>query len=219
MKKAIRAIIIVILILAAATAVYAISVDLYVRNAYEDRILPIEDAAKLEDIDAVVVLGCQVKADGTPSSMLSDRVATGVDVYNTGVAPVLFMSGDNEKPEYNETGKMYLLAVERGVPGSVIEIDPYGLSTYDSMWRLKNVYGCKRILVVTQEYHLRRAIYDAEKMGMEAWGVSASVRTYAGQTFRDIREILARNKDFLFTWFMPDPKYATQKIITINDIP
>ena len=201
MNRIVKRAIAVVVIIAALCAVYAIAVDLYVKNAYSDRIITAQEAAKLGDIDAIIVLGCQVKADGTPSHMLSDRVDTGVKVFELGAAPVLFMSGDSQRETYDETGKMRELAVGQGVPEESIQLDPLGLSTYDSMKRAKEEYGFKRILIVTQEYHLYRALFDAQKLGLEAWGVSASIRTYSGQTMRDLREILARNKDFILTLF------------------
>lgn len=167
----------------------------------DERILSADEAAELENIDYVLVLGAGVKADGTPSDMLHDRVLTAVNVQAIGQSAPLLMSGDNQNPDYDEVSAMVALAVELGKEESLIETDRLGLSTYESVTRARELYGAERIIIVTQEYHLYRALYIAEQMGIEAFGVSADVRTYRGQTFREVREILARCKDFLLLQF------------------
>ncbi len=164
----------------------------------KERILSPDEAAALTEVDCILVLGCQVKPDGEPSHMLHDRVMQGVDLYQSGAAPVLFMTGDSQRENYDETGAMKTLAVASGVPSEAIVTDPYGLSTYDSILRAKEVYGYDKILVVTQEYHLYRAIYIAEQNGIEAYGVASDPRPYAGQIFREVREVAARAKDFFY---------------------
>ena len=165
------------------------------------RVLSLDEAASLSDIDCILVLGAGVKADGTPSDMLHDRVLTAVDVRAAGQGAPLLMSGDNQRPEYDEVGAMVTLAVELGTDVSVIETDRLGLSTYESIARAAALYGVEHMVIVTQQYHLYRALYIAEQMGIEAYGVSADVRTYRGQTMRDAREVLARCKDFFAVSF------------------
>ena len=103
-------------------------------------------------------------------------------------------------------------AVDMGVPEDAVFCDHAGFSTYESMVRANKVFGIENAVVVTQSYHLYRALFDAESFGIDAYGVSADVRRYLGQTNRNIREIIARNKDFLFCVFKPDPKYLGEKI-------
>ena len=165
------------------------------------RVLSLDEAASLSDIDCILVLGAGVKADGTPSDMLHDRVLTAVDMRAAGQGAPLLMSGDNQRPEYDEVGAMVTLAVELGTDVSVIETDRLGLSTYESIARAAALYGVEHMVIVTQQYHLYRALYIAEQMGIEAYGVSADVRTYRGQTMRDAREVLARCKDFFAVSF------------------
>ena len=172
----------------------------------KERILSLDEVAALTEVDCILVLGCQVKPDGEPSHMLHDRVMQGVALYKEGVAPVLFMTGDSRQETYDETGTMKALAVASGVPAEAIVTDPYGLSTYDSILRAKEVYGYGKILVVTQEYHLYRAIYIAVQNGVDAYGVASDPRPYAGQIFREAREVAARVKDFLFCHFEPEPE-------------
>ena len=152
-----------------------------------------------EKYDCILVLGALVRGD-TPSDMLADRLDVAIGLYFDGVAPVLLMSGDGESPEtYDEVKVMRSYAIEAGVPEDDIVCDPYGLSTYDSVKRAKEVYKYSKICVVTQKYHLSRALYIADKLGFSALeGHSADLDTYRGQFFRDVREILARFKDFFY---------------------
>ena len=87
-----------------------------------------------------------------------------------------------------------------------------GFSTYESIYRAKEIFGADKVIIVTQEYHLHRALYVAKSLGIDAYGVSADYRTYAGQIGRDLREILARNKDFITSIFKPEPTYLGESI-------
>ena len=184
-------------ILVVLLAAVLLSINHIVVSSTRDRVLREERAAALTDVDYVVVLGAGVKADGTPSDMLHDRVLTATRLIAAGGDGVLLMSGDNQHESYNEVAAMVSLAVSLDVSEERIETDRLGLSTYESLSRAKELYGAKRIVIVTQQYHLYRALYIADQLGMEAYGVSADVRTYRGQTYRDVREIAARCKDFL----------------------
>ena len=172
-------------------------------------ILTPDEAEKLEGVDCIIVLGCQVKKD-VPSDMLYDRIVTGVDLYRRGVSEVLFMSGDSRMKHYDEVGVMKRVACEKGVPEDAVDCDGYGLSTYDSIYRAAKLYGCKKAVIVTQEYHLYRAVYIAKKMGLEAYGVSASIRRYRGQKFQNAREAAARVKDFAFSLIVPDAEMGLE---------
>ena len=148
-----------------------------------------------------MVLGASVFADGTPSSILQDRLDDGIALYRSGVAPKLIMSGDNSTIAYNEVKAMKDYAVSQGVPSEDVFCDHAGFSTYESMYRAKHVFGAQRIVVATQTYHLYRALYAAHGLGLEAIGVPSDYRTYAKQTQYDLREIPARTKDFFKTLF------------------
>lgn len=167
-----------------------------------------EYAPENGNADCILVFGALVRDDGTLSDMLRDRVTTGVRLYKAGAADKIIMSGDSEFDGYDETGAMKRYAMESGVPEKDIICDPYGLSTYDSIWRAKNVYGMKNVLLVTQEYHLYRALYISDKLGLDAIGCSADLDTYSGQLIRDIREIAARAKDFFLVQTGGTPKYT-----------
>jgi len=151
---------------------------------------------KSAHFDLVIVLGCGVNANGEPSHMLYDRIKTGVELYQKGLCDAILMSGDRrEDGSYDEVTVMQRCAKEMGVPEEKILVDPYGYSTYESIANLAASYPQKRVLIVTQEYHLYRSLYIAEKLDVEALGVSADLRPYTKQLYRDVREVLARVKD------------------------
>lgn len=204
MKKWIRRILTGGCILAFLGILILAGMNLYVVKTTEEGILA-ADAVPGEDWDCVLVLGAGVRPDGSPSDMLYDRVRTGLDLYHGGVSRKLLMSGDHGRAEYDEVGCMLTLALEDGVPAADVFLDHAGFSTYESLVRAKEVFGVDSLVIVTQKYHLYRALYIAESLGMEAVGVPADLRSYAGQFMRDIREIIARGKDVLSVWIGADP--------------
>lgn len=203
-RKKLKKTILLLLILAIAAPFL---INGWVVTSTKSRILTTEDAAALENVDCIVVLGCAVRPDGTPSPMLAERLQKSVELYEAGAAPKLLMSGDNGQVEYNEVAAMGNYALQKGVPSYDIFLDYAGFSTYESMYRAKAIFQAEKVLIVTQKYHLHRALYIAKALGLEAYGVSSDTQVYAGQMNRDIREILARNKDFLTSIFKPKPTY------------
>ena len=180
-------------------AVTVLIINATVVASARGRILDTDAAVELSDVDYIVVLGAGVKPDGTPSDMLHDRVITGVGIVEAGSDAPLLMSGDNQHEDYNEVAAMVNLAVSLDVPSEDIATDRLGLSTYESLVRAKEQYGARRIVIVTQQYHLYRALYIADTLGLDAYGVSADVRAYRGQLYREIREVAARCKDAIFS--------------------
>lgn len=192
-----------------ASAIFLLSVSVAVCNKTEDRIVTAEFLSETGmQFDCILVLGCRVWEDGRMSDMLSDRVSVGVSLYKNGLSNTILMSGDSEHAEeYDEVGAMKRAVIDAGIASDAVLTDPYGLSTYDSLIRLRDIYGAERVLIVTQEYHLYRALYIAEKLGMEAFGVSADLQPYRNQFMRDLREIPARCKDVYYALAQPKPKY------------
>ena len=182
-----------------------------------DQIISTEEAEKLKDIDCILVLGCFVKDDGRPSDMLFDRLTRGVELYDLGAAPKLLMSGDHGREEYDEVAAMKQFAIDEGIPSEDVFMDHAGFSTYESIYRAKEVFQADKILIVTQEYHLYRALYIANRLGLEAYGVSSDYHTYVGQFMRDFREILARTKDCVTCIFKPEPTYLGDAIPIFGD--
>lgn len=156
------------------------------------------------DADCILVLGASVRENGSPSLMLRDRLDTSIGLYEIGVSDRLLMSGDHSSPYYDEVTAMKSYAVEAGIPSTDIFLDHAGLSTYESIYRAKYVYGAQRIVIVTQSYHLYRALYLADALGLEAVGVSCDTVRYNGQILRDVREVAARVKDYFYGILKPE---------------
>ena len=173
----------------------------------------LSDTPKYTDsFDAIVILGAGVRPGGVPSDMLRDRLEVGNELYFAGYSDKMLMSGDHMGRDYDEVSVMKRYATEAGVPSSAVYLDHAGLSTYDSIWRLANIYGAKKVLLVTQSYHLPRALYLANAFGIEAYGLSADLRPYRAQIYRDLREILARGKDIVLSLVKPSATYVGEPI-------
>ena len=175
------------------------------------KILPEADAYN-RDADCILVLGAGVRADGTPSHMLEDRLLVGIGLYENAAAPKLLMSGDHGSPDYDEVNTMKSFAVSHGVDPDDVFMDHAGFSTYESLIRARDVFGAKNVVIVSQEYHLYRALWLAEALGLKAVGVPADLRTYIGQGIREAREIAARCKDFAVGYLEPAPTYLGDPI-------
>ncbi len=211
-----KRLLIIAAVLAALAAGTVFVPDIIVVSSAKDRIITADEAAELENTDCVLVLGAGVR-DGNPTPMLRDRLITGISLYKSGAAPKIIMSGDHGREDYDEVNVMKSYAVENGVPDGDVFMDHAGFSTYDSVYRAKAVFEADSIIIVTQKYHLYRALYIAERLGVNAVGVSADLDDYSGQLKRDLREIAARDKDFFSCLFKPEPKYLGEKIPVSGD--
>ena len=211
-KKLLRIILAIVLVLAVFGASTVAIVDAHVVSVAKPQILSVEQTAELSDVDCIIVLGCQVRADGSLSDMLKDRLLRGVELYHSGCAPKILMSGDHGRTNYDEVNAMKQFAMDNGVVSEDVFMDHAGFSTYETMYRAKEIFQAKKVVIVTQEYHLYRAVYIASELGMEAYGVSADLRSYSGQVKRDVREVLARCKDFAMCLFKPEPTYLGDAI-------
>ena len=194
-----------------------LGINAYVVRSTKPQILSPADAAGLTDVDCILVLGCYVNEDGEPSAMLSDRLKRGVALYNTGAAPKLLMSGDHGRYTYDEVTAMRQYALNEGIAAADIFMDHAGFSTYESVYRTRDIFQAKKIIIVSQEYHLYRALHIANALGLEAYGVDANYRSYSGQFYRDVREILARNKDVVKCIFKPEPTFLGDAIPIFGD--
>ncbi len=213
-KRLIIKIIIVILIIGAVGLAAVFGINGYVVASEKNRIISADEAAKLENVDCIIVLGCYVD-NTTPSAMLEDRLLQGIELYNSGASGKIIMSGDHGRTTYDEVNAMKQFAIDRDIPSEDIFMDHAGFSTYESMYRARDIFAAKKVIIVTQRYHLYRALYVAEKLGLNAYGVASDPRGYYGQTYREAREVLARNKDFLLSIFRPEPTYLGD-VIPVN---
>lgn len=207
--KIIKKLISAILCIAILCGAVALGIDFYVKKSMEKYVLTPETAGS--GYDCILVLGCGVRGK-TPSHMLEDRLLQGIELYENGASPKMLMSGDHGREYYDEVNVMKDFAADRGVASEDIFMDHAGFSTYESMYRAKEIFKAEKVLIVTQDYHLYRAIYDARALGLEAYGVASNPRSYSGQLYRDIREILARNKDFIYCIIQPEPTYLGEAI-------
>ena len=207
MKKVLKYGIIAIIII----AVIVININLYVKISTNKKILKEEDYKKLSDIDCIIVLGAGIW-NNKPSPMLEDRLLEGINLYKNNVSNKIIMSGDHGRAEYDEVNTMKNYAIEKGVKSEDIFMDHAGFSTYESIYRAKEIFKAKKVVIVTQKYHLYRALYIAKQLDLEAYGVGADPRQYVGATYREIREILARDKDFIKCIIKPNPTYLGETI-------
>ena len=200
-------------------AVVAIGINIYVIKSAEEQIAATFDSysdtlqqAELDrlkalDADCIMVLGASVYPDGTPSPMLKDRLDAGIQLYHAKVADKLLLTGDDGQKEYNEVSVMHDYAIDNGVREEDIFLDHAGFSTYESIYRAQDIFECQSMVIVTQEYHLYRSIYGGKRKGIKSLGVAANQDQYKAQGFREIREIVARNKDFVMWVFKPNPTF------------
>ncbi len=204
--------VVLVLLFALLFAIALLSLNAAIKSVTKDRILSPQTAAQLGDIDCILVLGCHVR-----SQYLADRLTTAFGLYDMGASPKLLMTGDHGREVYDEVNYMLDKAEEHGIERKDVFTDHAGFSTYESIYRAKEIFGAERIIIVTQEYHLYRALYIAEKFGIEAYGVSASLHGYGSQDYQDFRESLARFKDFFYALIKPEPTFLGESIPISGD--
>lgn len=162
--------------------------------------------------DCVIALGAMVWGKETLCPMLEDRVLGAIDVYERSGAKKILMSGDHGRKDYDEVNAMKKYAVGKGVPADDVFMDHAGFSTYETMYRARDVFQAQKVIIVTQRYHLYRAVYIARALGLEAYGVASDPRPYSSMVYNNARECLARVKDFFTTITKPEPTYLGEAI-------
>ena len=187
------------------------SLNIYVVNNTKNEIVKEENVSNIEGVDCILILGAGIWGD-KPSPMLEDRLKEGIVLYKQGTTKKIIMSGDHSREDYDEVKIMKEYAESEGVPSEDIFIDHAGFSSYDSVYRAKEIFGVQKMIIVTQKYHLYRSLYIAKKLGIEAYGIESNLRTYPGQVFREIREILARDKDYFKCIMKPEASIMGEKI-------
>lgn len=207
MKKILKYGITIIIII----VIIVLGINLYVKKSTSKQIINENNCAKLSDVDCIIILGAGIWED-KPSPMLEDRLLEGIKLYQNNVSDKIIMSGDHGRKEYDEVNIMKNYAIEKGIPSENIFMDHAGFSTYESIYRARDIFKAKKIVIVTQKYHLYRALYIANQLGIEAYGVGADPRQYVGAAYRELREILARDKDFVKCIFKPKPTYLGDTI-------
>ena len=185
-------------------------ININIVQNFDDKIYSLDRLNEITEdkYDCILILGAGVRADGTPTPMLRDRLLTGYEAYINNTDAKIFLSGDSEHDNYRETDAMKSYLLSLGVPEKNIICDGYGLSTYESIWRANNVYGYYNILIVSQKYHLYRALYISNELGINAYGLDGALELYGKQPYYTAREYLARIKDVFYAELNPDPYYT-----------
>ncbi|MGG7059599.1 SanA/YdcF family protein [Clostridium nigeriense] len=195
--------------------VLTISVTISIVNSYKKYIYNLEDIPN--DNYAIIVLGAGVRNDGTPSDILADRLETSLEVYRSNLGNVFILSGDHGSEEYNEVRAMKDYIMKDNIDKKIIFMDHAGFSTYDSMYRAKEIFKVEKAIVVTNEYHLPRALYIARRLGIEAYGVKSDKRGYQLMDSYKRREVLAQLKDFFYVNILkPEPTFLGDSIPVNN---
>jgi SanA protein len=180
----------ILIILLATTLILAAAARIYIVISTRPNIYPLKDQPQAQ---VALVFGAGLRRDGSPTAILRDRVQSAVELYKSGKVKKLLMSGDNSYLEYNEPGAMREYALSLGVPETDIVLDYAGRRTYDTCYRASNIFGIKSAILVTQPFHLPRAVYTCRKLGIEATGYAAENITYrrSSQIYWNMREIAA----------------------------
>lgn len=183
-------------------------INIYMVSYASEYVLTMDEVGEY-DFDCVMIMGAGIW--GTePSPMLRERLDFGIDVYFTGCTDRILMTGDHAREEYDEVNIMKGCAIEAGVPADNVFMDHAGFSTYESMYRARDVFQVEKMVIVTQKYHLYRSIYDARKLGIDAYGVAADKMQYG--FYNNMREWLARVKDLFYCEIQPEPTYLGEAI-------
>ena len=215
MIKKFKKAVIILMVIIAIPVVSALVIDYIVCRGGEKYILSPE---KVQESDAIIVLGAYVYPNGRLSDMLKDRVDTGLELFNNGKGKKLLLSGDHGRTTYDEVNGMKNYVKTKGIKGEDIFLDHAGFSTYETMYRARDVFKAKKVIIVTQEYHLKRAVYIARKLGLDAYGVAADKQKYRGMATYKAREVLARCKAFLYVNVTkPKPKFLGEPIPITGD--
>lgn len=197
-------------------SVMVLSVNYYVQEKGQRYI---SESDNVPESHAILILGARVFSDGNVSLMLNDRLTTGFELFQEGKAPKIIVSGDHGHKEYDEVNAMKSFLKEKGVPSEDIFMDHAGFSTYESLYRARDIFQVKKVIIVTQDFHLTRAVFIARELGLEAYGVAADKHVYHYVMLRsELREVIARNKDFFTAKIIkPLPKYLGEVIPVTGD--
>lgn len=215
-KKTIKILIVAIGILTLLGIIATASMNLLIIGTTKNSIITV-DEAKGGDFNCILVLGAKVMDDGTLSHMLEDRVLQGIELFENSASNKILMSGDHGRKGYDEVGNMKRYAVNKGINPDKIFMDHAGFSTYESIYRARDIFEAKKVLIVTQKYHLYRALYIADILGLEAYGVEADLRDYQNDFYNNSREYLARVKAFLMCIYKPRPTFLGDAIPISGD--
>lgn len=211
MRELIRSLIVLILFVSLSLFGLSFSIEGSARDfIYEDlNVVP--------ETQAALVLGARVFNDGRMSSILMDRAKTALDLYEIGKVDKLLLSGDHGTKEYDEVNTLKEFFLDSGVPAEDIFLDHAGFDTYDSIYRARDIFQVRSVTIVTQDFHLPRAVFIARYLGLDAYGATADRQEYLANWRNHIREVPARFKAFVNVVFKSKPKYLGEVIAITGD--
>lgn len=186
-----RLILQIVLLLVGFPTFLVFGTRLYSALSASGRIFTIKDAPNRP---VAIIFGAQVYANGKPSAMLADRIAAGVELYKQGKVRALLLTGDNGETHYNEPEAMRHYAISLGMPNEALTLDYAGFRTYDSCYRARDIFGVTSAILVSQGFHLDRALMICNGLGVNAVGIAADVMRPTGYarsslTYSTLREI------------------------------
>ena len=191
------------------------AIQLYINASSKGYDVSVDNAP---EADCVIILGALVYKNGNPSPVLRDRLDYGYELYAAGKAKKIIVSGDHGTVEYDEVNSMKDYLIGKGVPREDIFMDHAGFDTYDSLYRAKEIFGVKTIIISTQKFHMGRALYIARRLGLEAYGYPSEDKAEYSMGYLNFREGFARVKAFLdVEIFKRNPKYSGEPIPITGD--
>lgn len=189
---------------------FSAGINVYILNASEGFIYKNVDDVPSKKV--ALVLGAKVYADGRMSDIVKDRALTVIDLYSSGKVEKVLVSGDHGTKTYDEVNTIKDYLLQNGVPAADIFLDHAGFDTYDSVYRARAIFQVPSMIIVTQDFHLPRAVYEARALGMDTVGFSADRHEYLSAAFNEFRESLARVKAFFDVTFQSKPKFLGEVI-------
>ena len=180
-----------------------------VRVSYEDRIVPL---ARAPQAPVALVFGAGLARGAVPSPVLAQRLDAAIALWKQGTVGAVLVSGDQSQPFHHETRAMRRYLLERGVPEHAVQEDQAGLSTYDSCLRAYTVFGAKRAVLVTQRFHLSRALFIANSVGIDAWGVAADEGRSTPWRYT-VRETLSRVLALFMVLLEVEPVHSSGRAV------
>jgi len=164
-----------------------------------------------------IVLGAKVYDSGYPSDFLQDRMDVAIDLYRNNKIMRFLLSGDHGRVDYDEVNSMKKYLLAHGVDTCDIFLDHAGFDTYNTMVRAKEIFKVKDAIIVTQEFHLPRAVYIARSIGLNAYGIKSDKRKYLAIEHLKIRELFANVKAFSAILFHKKPRFLGEQIPITGD--
>lgn len=216
MKVRIKRVLIIFGLLTVIASCSIILIDQYVQRTGSNYVFKPHQSP---ESDAILVLGAYVFPDGTLSYMLNDRLDQAYELYVNGKAGKILVSGDHGRKNYDEVNTMKKYLINKGVPPEDVFMDHAGFNTYESVYRVRDIFQVKKVIIVTQGYHLTRAVFIARELGLEACGVASDLHNYGEvMTIYRFRETAARNKDFFMAKLLrPQPTFLGETIPITGD--